>query len=218
MRRESVSSGSARYPARLLAPRSRSTTSARSVDPGRPPPNHPDRFHPLPPAPSADLVPVGPSLVGTCAATSTPSCNSPTRELAAGPGHWLRSSDSPANTWPGTSPPTASACPGTACPPSPMFDGHTAGIASASIARARSDRHHSGGSETLPAIEAGTDTRGKPARCQTRLRTRSDSADIPPRPPYYRLGLPESSKYPSEFKLNSAIRGSVSAKEIPRNL
>jgi len=44
----------------------------------------------------------------------------------------------------------------------------------------RSDRSRSAGSESLLAIEAGTNTPGTPARYQTMLRTRSDSADISP--------------------------------------
>ena len=70
-----------------------------------------------------------PSLAGTCATRSRPSCSCPAPTPAAVRGHWPRSSGSPASTWRETNPPAAYACPGRSCPPSPTFGDHTLGTA-----------------------------------------------------------------------------------------
>src|SRR5450432_3558559 len=155
-------------------------TCAPSVGLGLPLPGPPNRFRLPLPALSAGHAPVVPSPAAACAATSMLFCNCPIPAPSAGPGRWLRSSGSPANTWPGTNPPKACACPGRSCQPLPRSGDHTADIASAPTAPARSECPRNEGSESPPATSYGTGNPCRPVRLQSQPRIRSDSADIPP--------------------------------------
>jgi hypothetical protein len=126
---EKSSCGCARCLPRLPVPRWQSRTHVRPAGLGRLPPGPPNRFRLPPPFLSAGHGPAAPSLAGTCAARSRPSCSCPSPTLAADPVHWRRSSGSPASTSPATSPPRVCACPERWCPRSPTSDAHRPGIA-----------------------------------------------------------------------------------------
>ena len=150
---------------------------------------------------SADPGPAAPSLAGTCVTRSKPSCSCPIPAPSADRGHWRRSFGSPASTWHGTNPPKASECPGRSCRPSPRSGGTNLALQeyrsdrpemSTLTARATKALRPSQAEQVVPAGLLGVEPSfelGQRARIFLHG------------PPYYRLGQPESSKYPPSWNL-----------------